>query len=391
MKFKPYTPPGGSMPVQFYAVGMKGVSIGKKKGGGVCVKAPDEFTSNRVNKDLLSRGIDLSVLSLTELLPILTNADLIGAAPRGKANYNSKFHGHQGRRGSFSENSVPKTTEDLMLESQMLDIGTAPFKVSTQKNVSVKVSSNEPVELLELLRGSKLLNVESAHLDVADVVVTNIKTGDTLFVERKTIQDMYQSVMVGAHSHDQSERMFDAVQKLKAEGKRARAIWIVEAQKGGKHLLDNALPDIKNVSGLVNYFDMVNDQSVHQSYGMEHTAYLIAKYTQGFTELRIPYPVATSNPKVNRSGKERLAAKTVDAVRVSGEAGVTRHTATDIISMLSNLPSVSTRVAKNLANLGKSFTMVTRMSTEELEAIDGVGKKTAQKIFNHFNAELKKP
>ena len=156
-------------------------------------------------------------------------------------------------------------------------------------------------------------------------------------------------------------------------------------------MLDNALPDIKNVSGLVNYFDMVNDQSVHQSYGMEHTAYLIAKYTQGFTELRIPYPVATSNPKVNRSGKERLAAKTVDAIRVSGEAGVTRHTATDIISMLSNLPSVSTRVAKNLANLGKSFTMVTRMSTEELEAIDGVGKKTAQKIFNHFNAELKKP
>jgi ERCC4-type nuclease len=393
MKFNPYTPKGGDLPVKYYSVDVPDVSIGKKKGVGLCVIAPDEFTATRVNKELLSHGIDLSELSLTGLLPILSGAGLIERPTRHSRGYNPRSYPNKGSRGGsfrggFSENLIPKTSSDLIVEAQSLDISTAPFKVSSQKNLAVVVSSNEPNILVNLLRQSKLVHVNAAHLDVADIVVTNMKTGDTLFIERKTVQDMYQSVMNGAHSHDQSERMFDAVQQLKLEGKRARAIWIVEAQQNGKHLLDNALPKIQNMSGLVNYFDMVNEQSVHQSYSVEHTAYLVCKYAQGFMEQCLPYRVETNNPKVHRSGKERIAAKVVDGVRASGEVGVKRHTARDITNMLSYVPSITTKVAKNLANTGKTFSEVTLMTIEELEAIDGVGKKSAQKIFDDFNAKL---
>jgi len=194
--------------------------------------------------------------------------------------------------------------------------------------------------------------------------------------------------LVNAHSHDQSERLFDAVQKLKAEGKRARAIWIVEAQQDGKHFLDNALPEIRNVSGLVNYFDLINEQSVHQSYSIEHTVYLAAKYAQGFFEQSLYYAVETSNPRVNRSGKERLADKTPDAVVDKRESRVKLHTARDVVNMLSYIPSISTNVAKALASTGKSFTEVTQMSLEELKLIKGIADKSAESIYQDFNAKL---
>ena len=287
---------------------------------------------------------------------------------------------------SYSANAKPKTINDLIKESKELVLKTAPFKVSSIKNLSVVVSSNEVDDLHRLLSLSKLENVTKGHLEVADIEIVDNKTGDVLLVERKTTQDMYQSVIVNHHAHDQSERMFERVQQLRADGKRARAIWVVEGIEGGKTQLDNALPEIRQVSGLVGYLDAINDQSVLQSYSIRHTAYLVLKFAQAFFEQKLANTVKTKNPMVNRSGKARLEAKANSAPIAQRESsGVVRHTATDLASMLSYIPSVNTKVAQNLAATGKSFAEILQMPLSEIMEIEGVGKKTAEQILNAFN------
>ncbi len=159
-----------------------------------------------------------------------------------------------------------------------------------------------------------------------------------------------------------------------------------EGIEGGKTQLDNALPEIRQVSGLVGYLDAINDQSVLQSYSIRHTAYLVLKFAQAFFEQKLANTVKTKNPMVNRSGKARLEAKANSAPIAQRESsGVVRHTATDLASMLSYIPSVNTKVAQNLAATGKSFAEILQMPLSEIMEIEGVGKKTAEQILNAFN------
>jgi ERCC4-type nuclease len=387
MKFKPYTPPGASYPVKYYCTEDNAITIGNIRGAGLQVSGPDPHMK-QVAIDFLSlKGIDLHGHNVSTIFGALQKKGLIyskKSSPRNKPNTEVLS---QYTTAIYSQNG-PKTVETLIAESKQLELEKAPFKASTIKNVSVIVSSNEPPELLALLHRTKLINVSSGHLSEGDIVATDNKTGDTLLIERKTVQDLYQSVVTDLHSHDQCERMFAYVQARKREGKRSRAIWIVEAQEGGKHLIDNCLPEIRQVTGLINYFDMIADQSVIQSYSMEMTAYIIAKFIQGYFEQKLYYPAKTSNPSVNLSSKARLEAKAPDPLNKIVDSGVQRHTARDLVNMLAYIPSINTKVAKKLASTGRSFSEITTMSLSELKAIEGVGDTSAVKIFEDFNKKL---
>ena len=385
MLFRPYIPPTASHPVKYYSTEDNAITIGFVKGQGLSVSAPNDHVKNITLDYLALKGITLTDYTLASLFPMMQRQGLIAGQSKHRSRpQNSKKLAYTAHSPTYSQNG-PKSIEALISESKLLELEKAPFKSSTIKNVSVVVSSNEPPKLLHLLQRTKLLNVTSGHLNEGDICATDNVTGDTLIIERKTVQDLYQSVINDLHSHDQCERMFEYVQARKREGKRSRAIWLVEAQEDGKQLIDNALPDIRQVTGLINYFDMIADQSVIQSYSIEMSAYITAKFIQGFFEQKLYYPAKTTNARVNLSTKARLQCKAPDALNNGEGSGVQRHTARDLVNILSYIPSINTKVAKELAATGKSFKEIVSMSLDQIKQVNGVGEKTAIKIFEDFN------
>jgi ERCC4-type nuclease len=131
---------------------------------------------------------------------------------------------------------------------------------------------------------------------------------------------------------------------------------------------------------------MINEQSVHQSYSLNHTAYQVIKYAQCYFEQKLLQSVKTTNQKINRSAKQRLLAKEQRYQEpTKKDSGVTRHNKVNQRDMLSYIPGVSSNVAFELSNLGKSFADIMKMSVTDLELIKGVGKVSAERIFEAFN------
>lgn len=378
MEFKAY-PPNSDSPYVFYVVGMQGVKISRRSNV-LQISGADAFTKRRIEIFLRENNIDLTTLGIRSLHASLLEAGLLSS---GRSRTSGSFTRQQQTSGHGQ--TLSKTPQQLIDESNRLKIDTCQFRKSTIDNVSVIVSSNEVPALAEMFHQSALKHISVAHLPVADIVATNMKTGDTLFIERKTTNDLHAAVTTNQRSHDQSERLFDAVNELRKQGVRARAIWLVEAQNANNVMLHSSLPIMQGVDGLINYFDMINDQSVHQTFSMNHTVYVAAKYIQGFFEQKLYKSVQSKNPSIMRSYKDRVAAKTILPTD-ERDSGVTRHTSTELAQMLSYIPSVSTAIAKELASTGRSFAEVLQMTEDELLSIKGIGKQTAQNIFRVFNA-----
>ena len=343
---------------------------------------PDEFTKKRIEQELKNVDINLNTISMQELYPALVDAGLIQQG-RGMRNYKKSSYGSM--KKPFSQQKS-KSMATLLRESSLLDIGSAPFRNDSIKNLKIVVSSNEPPALFDLLCKSKIPDVQRTHLEVADIFIVDKRTGDALMIERKTITDLYQSVTQQAHAHDQCERMSVFVNNFRKDGKRARAAWIVESLPTGPHLMYESLDLIQSVDGLINYFDMINDQSVYQSFSMNHTAYLIAKLAQGFFEQKLYYSVKTSNPLVNRSKKERLASKDETSIPTDKDSGVTRHSSSDLQDMLSYLPGINKTGAANLAATGLSFVEIMNLSKQELSEIKGIGPKGLESLWQAIHA-----
>ncbi|MAX01072.1 MAG: hypothetical protein CMN72_15835 [Sphingomonas sp.] len=376
MKFKAY-PPSHEFPFAFYVVGKKGIKVTKRQGM-LCASGGSAQVNTDIEDELRRIGVNLEKTSMGELKRIFLSKGMLAHSYGAGSSANKDFH-----ESNTYEVKLKKSPDAIIREVSKLDISTCPFRDSTRKEVSVIISSNEPRELLSFFEDSKIFDITMGHLPVADIVATNSATGDTLFIERKTIHDLYDSVTNNQRSHDQSERLFDAVNKLKREGKRARAIWLIEAQTEGQNLIHSSLECVQNVDGLINYFDMINDQSVHQTWSMKHTVYVANKYIQGFFEQKLAYPVKTGNPNIMRSKQERINAKSTSVKNI--ESGVVRHTSSDLAQMLSYIPAINTKVARNLASTGKSFAEILQMNVDELQKIHGIGDKTAELIYSTFN------
>ncbi len=387
MKFKAY-PPSELIPYAFYVVGMDGVKV-TKRGGRLAVSGGDQMTNRRIEKKLTEAGIKLTNTNTQQFYDALISKGMLAHSyPSPHVVESAMRNNLQRTKSTYSslDGGLKKTPQDLITEASRLDLSTCPFRTSTVKEVSVIVSSNEPPQLESYFCETKLTQVSFAHLPVADIVATNNKTGDTLFIERKTIHDLYASVTNNQRSHDQSERLFDAVNAIRNEGKRARAIWLVESQDDNRHLIHSTLNTVQAVDGLINYFDMINDQSVHQTWGMKHSVYVAAKYIQGFFEQKLFYSVKTNNPSIMRSKQDRIKAKLVGNSKEaeSKDTGVIRHTSTKLEQMLSYIPNINRNVAKNLAATGKTFAEILQMTECELVQIKGIGLKSAQLIEETF-------
>ncbi|GIC77675.1 hypothetical protein [Moritella sp. F3] len=388
MKFRPWTPKGKKLPVRFYLEGStNGAYIGKKQGS-------LKISNSTINEDqkirsfLLSHQIDIDTLGLTDLgeqitakrlhvfcseIPNILNSvpNVVDFKPSRNKSTSNWTQPHRGQA----------TQAELYQESLQLDISSAPFKAATIEHTVVTVDTREPEELYNLMLTSKIKSVGYGSLPLADIQIEDTRTGDILLIERKVISDFHKSIL-NNHAHDQGERYYNAALAAIAEGKKFRVIWIIESQQEGREGLYHSLPQIKMVDGMINYLDLILGQSVFQSFSLNHTAYLTNKFIQGFIEQELYYKVKTGNPLVNRNKKDR------QNIHV-GTSGVTDHGVTrasnNLESMLVYLPSIRLNVARELATLGKSYKDIISMTVVELEAIKGVGKKTALEIHSDFN------
>ena len=388
IKFSPWKPKGTELPIRFYIEGSTNGAFIGKKGGGLKISKATIAEDQKIRSFLLSHGIDIMTIGLTELGEQITAnrlsvysgsvptnlsrvSNIVDFRPKGETSTNSWSEPHRGQ----------STLSDLYQESRHLDMASAPFKAATVNNIVLTVDTREPEQLYNLILSSKLKTVGYGHLPLADIQMEDIRTGDILLVERKTISDF--NVCIKNHkAHDQAERYYDAAMAARAEGKRFKVIWIIESQKEGREGLYHALPTIPQVSGMISYLEMITDQSVFQSFGISHTSYLILKFCQAYFEGELYYKVKTGNPLVNRSKKDRNFIPVISTKDT--DHGVTRAS-NSLEAMLVYLPSIRLNVARELAGLGKSYKDIVSMTIKELEAVKGVGSKSARQIFEDFN------
>jgi ERCC4-type nuclease len=187
--------------------------------------------------------------------------------------------------------------------------------------------------------------------------------------------------------HSQAERHADYVHDRAAQGVHTRVVWIIEGEDEGSRLLYNTLPQVKQTDGMVNYLVGVLGQHIIQSYSTNHTAYLIAKLTQGFLEQELYRPVKVGAVRIDRSKKERRLKSAILPHSAESYRGVLMA-ANGLAQMLSLMPGIKTNVAKEMAATGLSLAQIVNMSLEEISALKGVGPKSAKEIHDLFNGGL---
>jgi ERCC4-type nuclease len=377
LKFRQYIPKGSKgLPVKYYCTDPESLTI-TKRSVGYTIESTDQTAKNSLLSIFLSHGITLSDTPEKFHLAMSENGLIQSKKSYGKMSYSSSKTGFSSGQ---SDIDTPKTTGELIAESSTLRVSKVPMRPNTLENITIYVSSNEPVEMYKLFAASTVANVERVALSVGDVMAIHEKTGDTIYFERKSTRDLKNSILT-THAHDQSERMYEAVRDIQEVGKQARAFWLIEAIDGGEVLVDASLPELVQMVGVRCYFDVIQEQSIVQTWSMNHSVYTALKYMQGFFERKLFYSAKTQNPKINKSKRDRLLTMPVNEV----DSGVIRHTSDDLVHMLNYIPGVNLKVAKELASLGKSFSEITSMSFSELLDINGVGEKSAKLIFNVFN------
>lgn len=72
-------------------------------------------------------------------------------------------------------------------------------------------------------------------------------------------------------------------------------------------VVDNALPETKNMDGVINYLIAILDQKIVNVYNLHHMACMTMKIAQGFFERELFYPARMNNkgPRVDLTGAER--------------------------------------------------------------------------------------
>ena len=277
--------------------------------------------------------------------------------------------------------------EDLCRASQALDVASVPCHPATIKETVIAVDHREPAALFDALERSPF-RVERASLPAGDVLVSSARDDRKLLIERKTVTDLYNGITGdGRHCHEQAERYWLLAQEQALQGGLLRVVWLIEAEQEGRRQLYNALPKIAQMDGWVNYLVAILGQSVVTTFSTNHSAYLIAKMTQGFCEQSLFYPV--------KVGAQRIDMGRRDRERLTGRAAATDHEPTDhgviqgshsLASLLALFPGVSTRVARGLAATGLSLAEITDLEEDALLKIDGVGATTASHLRHLFNS-----
>ncbi len=399
MLFKPWYPKGSDVAMRFYSVENGEEYIGKVSGI-VCVVAPSAHSKEQLTSRLKLNGFDVNNVSgIRDAAKQLSELGLLQAGQSSRnshsESYSSNVHQFTGGRRQpaapnysannyrhYSDNYRQSTAQELCEQANNLSIETAPFKDSTRKNALISIDSREPSNLHSLLRRTGL-NISRELLDDGDIIIQDKRDPNRmLLIERKCITDAANSVF-SSHLHDQAERYWMKKQEWAREGKELQVIWIFEGENNGSTMMYNTLEQIKQMDGVVNYLIAILNQHVAQTFSTQHTAYLISKFTQGFLEQSLYYPVKVGGIRVDRSKKERQGLAG-NATESHSNHGVSRAK-NGIAGMLACLPGINTKVASALEATGKPYAEIVNLSVNELLTINGIGQKTAVHFFELMN------
>ena len=389
MIFRPWKPKKAELYVRFYVEGTQEEYIGKK-GGKLEITAQTSFRKLEIRNFLMQNNINIDSLGLTDFNELLADKGLL--AFRGnRQNYSNRPQKHS-PNNEYSNNDqysfVNNSPRELYEESLTLDPSTAPFKDSTRKKIFIGVDHREPDTLKRGLKSLDLQVFESQLVNGDIVVGSTDNPNRELIIERKTATDFYNGIVKNNHhAHEQSERYFSYTQEKAKEGVTVKVIWIIEAEGEGGRLLYNVLPQVKMMDGMVSYLAVINDQHIIQSYSTNHTVYLIAKLAQAFIEQALFYPVKVNNVRIDKTKKQRQ--ELINAATIEGNSKASDHgvviARNGLEQMLSVFPSIRGNVAKELTSTGKSFSEIASMSIADLESIKGIGRQSAERIYEHFN------
>lgn len=389
MQFRPWKPKGTDQYIRFYIEHGDGDFIGKK-GGRLEVSAGSSKREIEIRNFLISNGIDIDELGLTDFHQALKDKRLTvfqrgSGSPRGRNTFHESSYS---RPASDSFSFVNKSPSGIYADSMTLVPAKAPFKDSTLKNGFIGIDHREPDSLKRAVETIPL-DTFSAALPNGDFVIGDRKNPNReLIIERKTITDFYTGIVRDDHHcHEQAERYFTYAQEKAKEGVKVQVIWIIEAEKQGERLIYNTLPEVKQMDGMVSYLTVINGQHVVQSYSEIHTAYLIAKFAQAFIEQALYYPIKVNDVRIDKTKKQRQAISEV--IEPAGNDHGVVISNQGLEQMLSVFPGIRSNVAKALADTGKSFAEIVNMSVNELKGVKGIGEQGAINLHENFNLRKK--
>ncbi len=284
-------------------------------------------------------------------------AEEIGSAPTWDALTAYAATAPQPRRGpspGSRASAAPRIASALADDFDALDtdMGANPFPEPTK----LVVDHREPREMVERLRTVRNLEVEVAQLEIGDYVATNHDNDRTVMVERKTVNDLVQSIV------GDDKRFFHQATALAAGN--AISLFLIEGDPYRQDRLS-----IRNIDGALSYLMVVKRLPVLFSRSLPHSAALIAKVVRhGLYGLGYPDP---GGSRSNAPQDPRVASA----------------------YLLTSIPGVSATIAARLVAAFGSVAGVCAASEADLRTINGIGAKVAANIRLTLtgNADTTKP
>jgi ERCC4-type nuclease len=249
-------------------------------------------------------------------------------------------------------------------EAEQLQLGTVKF-LHGNKHYLITVDTREPTQLAEILATSNM-KIQSEALTVGDIRISHTDNSDELIIERKTISDLYNSI-ISNHAHRQAEALFEYQNHRASLGHRTQIFWLIEGEEQGARTLYNAFDKIVQTDGVINYFSAILGQGVLQTFNMQHTCYLAIKLAQGFHEQELVY-------KVNEKARKTTPTPSPNYHGVRGDKNL-------LLKMLMAIPSIKEPVAHQIIAKGHKMADVFQYTKSQWLSFDGVGTTTADKIL----------
>lgn len=287
-------------------------------------------------------------------------------------------------QGTIYDKVDIRTPQEISDQASSYPIDSAPFKKTTLDSCKIIIDTREPSKLVGYLAQGKIA-IDVGALEIGDIKIVSNNTQDHIIIERKTITDFYSAITGDDHrAHSQAERLYDYQQKQHENGVRVLVLWMIEGDLNGRRMLYNTLPESRQTDGMINYLVAILGQHVIQAFNMHHLCYLVSKFTQGFFEQQLYYPVRTATgSQIDRKKSERAPMVSVGG---SGQHGVSIPGRADLFHVLTAFKSIDSRVANSMIGSGLTLKSIMDLSKEDLRKFDGVGPTLAQRIFEEFNS-----
>lgn len=246
--------------------------------------------------------------------------------------------------------SIEKQATKAAQDAFQLDLTTIKFDdVQT-----IIVDHREPQLLFDMLSDHKQLDVKIEALELGDIKILR-RDGSAILIERKDCdKDIGQRTDFEASVIDDSKRLFTQSERMKFEPD-ILPIFLLEGDVYNKS--QSML--VQQIDGALSFLAAIQKTNVMMSLNLPHTAYMVTKLCQHFTE-GLGYEL-NLRPK---KPEELLSSKSF---------------------VLEGIPGVSGSLARDLLSHFGSIKNVSLATIEELIEVDGVGPKKAITIFNTLN------